>query len=170
MLKKTITYTTLDGMEVTEDFYFNLSKAELIEMEVSHAGGLSEHLKQVSSSGDGQRIIQAFKDILKRSYGVRSEDGKRFVKTEANWEEFVSSEAYSELFMQLVTDASAAADFVNGVVPKNLEQDIAQIGAEPVPNQDTPQGDAPRKLTEADIREMDSNELKAGLAEGRFTI
>lgn len=176
MLKKTITYKSFDDQEVTEDFYFNLSKAELIEMEVSRPGGLGAHLEQVAQSGDGQLIIQTFKDILKKSYGVRSEDGKRFIKTEEAWQEFASTEAYSEIFMQLVTDAAAAAEFVNGIVPKNLEAELAKIQTPDAPRPDILGGQpaevatGPRQLTRAEVIGMDEHELKSGLAEGRFKI
>jgi len=120
MLKKTIKYTDYDGNERTEDFYFNLSKAELTEMELSVKGGLKKMLDKIIAEQDGKRIIELFKDLILRSYGEKSSDGKRFVKTQELRDAFGQTEAYVELFMELASDAEAATLFVNGVVPQNL--------------------------------------------------
>lgn len=117
MLKKTIKYTDYDGNERVEDFYFNLTKAEVTDMEVSTKGGLSKTIESIIASKDGQRIMELFKKILLKSYGVKSMDGKRFIKNQEVLDEFVQSEAYSELFMDLVTNADEAAKFVNAIVP-----------------------------------------------------
>jgi hypothetical protein len=121
VLKKTITYEDLDGNSVTEDFYFNLSKAELAEMVLVHKGDLSEYLKRIIKDEDGTAIIASFKDILSKAYGKRSDDGRRFIKSPELWEEFSQTDAYSKLFMELITDAEAASAFINAVVPKNIE-------------------------------------------------
>lgn len=117
MLKKTMTYTDYDGNQRTEDFYFNLSKAEVAEMQMSAAGGLDKMINRIISEQDGKRIIELFKDLVLRSYGKKSDDGKRFIKSKELAEEFSQTEAYSDLFMELATDADAAAAFVNGIVP-----------------------------------------------------
>ena len=117
MLKKTMTYTDYDGNQRTEDFYFNLSKAEVAEMEMSTAGGLDKMINRIIAEQDGKRIIELFKDLVLRAYGKKSDDGKRFIKTKELSEEFSQTEAYSDLFMELATDAEAAAAFVNGIVP-----------------------------------------------------
>ena len=109
MLKKTLTYSDLDGNPVTEDFYFSLSKAEIAEMELSYDGGLQTHLKRIVANKDGAAIIGAFKNILTSSVGRRSEDGRRFIKSDEITQEFMQTDAYSELFMELVTDADASA-------------------------------------------------------------
>ena len=127
MLKKTITYTDYDGNTQTEDFYFNLTKAELAEMELSTEGGMENMLKEVVDSKDNRRILEVFKDIVRRAYGVKTDDGKRFVKTESDWLAFTQTEAYSELFMELIGNADAAAAFINGVVPKIEGEQQAQI-------------------------------------------
>lgn len=127
MLKKTITYQDFNGDEVSEDFFFHLSKAELVEMELSHKGGLSEALQRIIAAEDGKGIVDEFKKIILGAYGKRSEDGKRFVKNATIREEFESSEAYSTLFMELVTDTDAAVEFVNGIVPSGLAEDAAKI-------------------------------------------
>lgn len=118
MLKKTITYTDFNGVERSEDFYFNLTKAEVMEMEMSTVGGLSEMIQRIISAQDTPSIIKVFKDLVLKSYGEKSADGKRFIKTPEIAEAFSQTEAYSVLFMELATDADAAAAFVNGIIPK----------------------------------------------------
>ena len=125
MLKKTITYTDYNGMERTEDFYFNLSKAEIMEMEMSTSGGLAEMIQRVVASQDAPSIIKIFKDLVLKSYGVKSLDGKRFEKSEKLTTEFAQTEAYSILFMELATDSDAAAKFVNGIIPADLAKQLA---------------------------------------------
>lgn len=122
MLRKTITYTDFNGNERTEDFYFNLTKAELTEMEMVTDGGLTNKLQRIVDTNDTKSMIDTFKDIICRSYGVKSEDGKRFVKNDELRNAFVQSEAYSELFMELVTDPEASAAFINGIIPQNLNK------------------------------------------------
>lgn len=120
MLKKTINYTDYNGTERTEDFYFNLSKAEVMEMELSTTGGLAEMIKRVVATQDQPAIIKIFKDLILKAYGVKSPDGKRFIKSQALCEEFSQTEAYSILFMELATDDKKAAEFVNGIVPADI--------------------------------------------------
>ena len=117
MLKKTITYTDYNGNERTEDFYFNLTKAEVMEMELSIAGGMTETIKRIVASQDTAHIVKIFKDLILQAYGVKSLDGKRFIKNEDVRDEFAQTEAYSILFTELATDADAAAKFVNGILP-----------------------------------------------------
>lgn len=117
MLKKTITYTDYDGNTRTEDFYFNLNKAEIAEMELSTNGGMEKMLTQIVNSQDGKRIMEVFKGIILKAYGVKTADGKRFEKSEEISKAFEQTEAYSELFMELVTDADKAAAFINGIIP-----------------------------------------------------
>lgn len=117
MLKKTITYIDYDDNKRTEDFYFNLTKAELTEMEMSHDGGLVKALNQLIATQDHKRIIEIFKDLILKAYGIKSLDGKRFVKSQEIKDSFAQTEAFSELFMELATDANSAAAFVNGIIP-----------------------------------------------------
>lgn len=117
MLKETITYTDYNGLERTEDFYFNLTKAEIMEMELSTTGGLSEMISRIVAAKDAPAIIKVFKDLILKAYGQKSADGKRFVKSQEMCDEFAQTEAYSILFMRLATDADAAAKFVNRIVP-----------------------------------------------------
>jgi hypothetical protein len=117
MLKKTIKYVDYDGVEREEDFLFNLSKAEVTEMELGVVGGMSQMLQKIVAEKDGKRIIEHFKAIILKSYGEKSPDGKRFVKSKELSDAFVQTEAYSELFMELATNADAAAAFVKGILP-----------------------------------------------------
>lgn len=127
MLKKSITYTDLNDQEVTEDHYFHLSKADLVELEMSHKGGLAKWLKRIVAEEDGAKIVAEFQNLILTSYGVKSEDGRRFIKSDALREEFKSSEAYSTLFIELCTQADAASAFVNGIVPGSLAQDVEKM-------------------------------------------
>lgn len=125
MLKKTITYNDYNDVERTEDFYFNLSKAEIMEMEMGTTGGLAEMINKIVQTQDAPAIIKVFKDLILKAYGERSADGKRFEKKNgALAEAFAETEAYSQLFMELATDADAAARFVNGIIPKDMQQDV----------------------------------------------
>ena len=125
MLKKTITYTDYNGNERTEDFYFNLTKAEIMEMEMSTTGGLAEMITRIVAAQDQPAIIKIFKDLVLKAYGEKSADGKRFIKSEDIAAGFSQTEAYSILFMELATDADAAAKFVNGIVPADMSKQLA---------------------------------------------
>lgn len=117
MLKKTIKYVDYDGETRTEDFYFNLSKAEVMEMEMSVAGGMANKLTKITESKDPPLIMKTFKELILKSYGEKSDDGRRFIKSEELSTAFLQTEAYSKLFMELCTNAGAASEFVNGVLP-----------------------------------------------------
>lgn len=125
MLKKTIEYSDFNGTQRKEDFYFNLSKAEVMEMEMSKKGGLAEEIQRIVAAQDAPAIIQVFKELILKSYGVKSPDGRRFIKSQEIRDDFEQTEAYSILFMELATDADAAAKFVNGIVPADMSQEIA---------------------------------------------
>lgn len=118
MLKKTITYTDYNGTERTEDFYFNLNKAEIAEMEMSISGGLTEMINRIIAEQNTPEIIKIFKELILKAYGIKHIDGKRFEKSEAISNAFAQTEAYSELFIELGTNAEAAAEFFNGIIPK----------------------------------------------------
>lgn len=122
MLKKTVTYVDYNGIERTEDFYFNLSKAEVAEMELSVEGGFSKMLEEIVASKDNVRIVSLFKQMVLKAYGEKSADGRRFVKSEEISQAFAQTEAYSEIFMELALNTDAAAAFVNGIMPANLDK------------------------------------------------
>ena len=123
MLKKTIKYTDYNGNEIIEDFYFNLNEAEITEMELGINGGMSELLEKIINTHDVPNIIKYFKEIVLRSYGVKSPDGKQFMKSKELSTAFSQTEAYNQLFMELFSGdnaAKATAEFVNGVMPKQV--------------------------------------------------
>lgn len=121
MLAKRIKYTDYNGNEREETFYFNLSKAEVMEMELSTSGGLEQMYTRLSESQNGELIMKEFKKLILKSYGEKAPDGRRFIKNKELSEAFEQTEAYSELFMELCTDAKAAAEFVAGIAPVNPE-------------------------------------------------
>lgn len=127
MLKKTITYIDYNGVQRTEDHYFNLSKAEIMEMEMSTTGGLAEMIQKIVAAQDSPAIIKIFKELILKAYGEKSPDGKRFIKSEEISTAFSQTEAYSQLFMELATNSDAAAEFVNGIVPQGMANQSAAI-------------------------------------------
>ena len=134
MLKKTITYTDYNQVERTEDFYFNLTKAEIMEMEMSTSGGMAEMIQRIIAAQDNPAIIKIFKELVLKAYGEKSPDGKRFIKSDEISTAFAQTEAYSNLFMELATDADAAAKFVNGIIPADVAQQAASQTAMPSAN------------------------------------
>ena len=210
MLKKTITYENpFTEKEVTEEHYFHISKADLVEMEMEEHGvkyvkdgetltGMQAKLQRIVDSEDGKAIMTEIKDIIRRAYGRK--DGDSFRKSSVIWEEFAATEAFSQLLFELCTDAGAAAEFMNGVVPSNLEKiadDIrAQAEKAQIDGAQPPMGPRPAvtqrsiaetkadrdkkiasatsnnpvTLTQAEIVEMDSSDLQTGLAAGRFKL
>ena len=127
MLKKRIKYVDYDNNEREEDFYFNLSKAEIAEMELSIDGGLQKWIEKVVDARDMPQIIELFKKLILKSYGEKSPDGKRFIKSEELSREFSQTEAYSELFMELAMDETAAANFVNGIIPQEFSEATTEV-------------------------------------------
>ena len=131
MLKKTITYTDFNGVARTEDFYFNLSKAELMEMELGTHGGFAEMLHKIVDANDAPTIMKTFKSFILKAYGEKSADGKRFIKSDEISNAFAQTEAYSQIFMELITDAEAAANFINGIIPAELAQQASRQAIAP---------------------------------------
>lgn len=129
MFKRDITYEDFDGDKVTETFYFNLTRTELIQLEVEFKGGLKEALDRIIKSNDNKQLISEFQRIILLSYGVKSDDGKKFIKNNSLREEFSQSAAYDELFMELATNEEAAANFINGIVPKNFVEEMGKVAA-----------------------------------------
>lgn len=125
MFTKKITYTDYRGTSRTEEFFFNLNKAELAEMELSTVGGMHDMLKKIMETEDMPQIVKIFKQLILKSYGEISADGKRFVKSPELSEAFSQTEAYSELFMELAQNPDAAAAFVNGVIPADMTKAVA---------------------------------------------
>lgn len=130
MLKKTIKYTDFNGSAREEDFFFNLSKAEIMDMEMGAVGGLAEMIATLVKSQNMPEIIKIFREIIIKSAGEKSADGKRFIKTDASGRSiglnFSETEAFTELYMELIGDSKKAADFVNAIIPADLEVDEAK--------------------------------------------
>lgn len=118
MIKWPITYTDYNGEERTEDFYFNLNKAEVMEMDLNANGAYADYLKRIVDQRDGKALAEEFKRIITKSYGEKSDDGRRFVKSDELVDAFVQTEAYAELYIQLATDPEATKKFIEGVLPK----------------------------------------------------
>lgn len=124
MLKKTIKFKDLDGNQLEEDFYFNISKAELAEMEIAEArhGGMSAVLQKIIDEEDGKKVIELLNEIIKTAYGVRSDDNRKFIKNDEVWEDFYHTDAHSELLFELYSNPTEAAAFMRGVVPPELSE------------------------------------------------
>lgn len=127
MLKKTVTYIDFNGVERTENFYFHFSQAELLEMELSATGGFTDRVQKMIDAKDQPAIIKLVKSFVLDAYGEKSDDGKRFMKTEEIKRGFMENPAFSMIFMELATDADEAAKFVNGVVPADMAKKIPEL-------------------------------------------
>lgn len=127
MITKEITFTDYNGQERKEKYQFNFTKAELTEMELSVNGGLSAMMERIKETDDRPELMRIFKDLILKAYGVKSADGKRFIKSEELRTEFSQTEAYSELYMELVTDTNAAVTFFNGLIPNNLKDNGGKV-------------------------------------------
>lgn len=130
MYTTTINYEDYDGNQRTKEAHFHLNKAELLELQMSWDGGLEKVLKKMINERDQKRMIEMFKMIILKSYGEKSLDGDRFIKSPEITEAFTQTEAYSELFMKLASDDKAAAEFINGILPKNLQEEVKKLEAE----------------------------------------
>ena len=117
MIKKTIEYTDFDGNKRKEDFYFHLTEAEVTDWEMSVEGGLSKALVGIIKSKNIRQIMPIYKSLLIRSYGVKSPDGRRFIKNDEVRDEFVQTQAFSDLYMKLATDLEEGTNFIKGVMP-----------------------------------------------------
>lgn len=183
MLKKNVTYDSPDGDVITEVLYFNFTKTEMVEKEFEYEdqGGFREYMIKVGGSNDGKHILAEMKKLILDAYGVKSEDGRRLIKSARIREEFESSEAYSEFFWSLFATESAgnnALEFIQGVMPSDLvdaqalEKALAEHTDKPVdaPNFAPVSDGAPRQLTQQELVDMDREELKSGLATGKYVL
>ena len=124
MLKKTVTYTDYNGVERTEAFYFHYNEAEILDMEMSTEGGFAERIQKIIDAKDEVSLMQVIKKFVIDAYGVKSEDGKRFIKNDVVRTEFLESPAYSQIWMELVMDDEIAADFINNVIPSGMKEKL----------------------------------------------
>lgn len=127
MLKKTITFEDFDGNTRTEDFYFNLTEAELTDLELSVKGGFGTLIEKITQTQDVPEIMKIFKQIIKLAYGVKSPDGRRFEKSEAIYNDFAQTNAFSQLYMELASNEQIASDFINGILPKKLVDQVGEL-------------------------------------------
>ena len=127
MIAKTIKYKDYNGENREEKFYFNLSKAEVTEMELSTEGGLAEKIQAIINANNTPEIIKLYKELILKAYGEKTADGRRFRKVDDEGHRlsiaFSETEAYSTLFMELANDDVKAAEFVNGIMPVDLNQE-----------------------------------------------
>lgn len=121
MYKKTIECTDFDGNKIKDDYYFNFTKAEILEFDNSELGGMEKYIERIQKEKDNTKLFRLFKDLILKAYGEKSPDGRRFIKSDEKAIEFSQTEAYSELVMELVSDADAAAEFVNSVCASVLK-------------------------------------------------
>jgi len=142
MLKKKITYTNFNGEEITEDFYFNLTQAEVMEWELGQSGGMTAMIQKIVNAKDMPKLTALFKTVILKSYGEKSDDGKHFAKSKEITEAFTQTQAYSQLFMELATDDVAAAAFINAIIPKEPQDHKKKDGAT------TPQWPAVQPVTD----------------------
>lgn len=185
MLKKDITYENpFTNDMVTETHYFHISKADLIQMEMEESSetytdesgkqltGMQAKLQRIVDSKDGKEIIEQIRDIIRRSYGLK--DGDRFRKSAEIWEDFASSEAYAQLLFDLCTDAGNASEFMNGVIPHNLEQIAAEVVEKAQQESQSAKSDdgepTTRTLSRKEAIEMEATELQAGISDGRYKL
>lgn len=127
MLKHECTYKDFNGNEVTDVLYFHLSMPEIIEMEVEKPGGLKAIVEQMIDTKNYRDLVQLFKDLLLRSYGRKSEDGKRFIKTEEDRLNFSQSAAYNKMYLDLATDAAFGAKFITGLMPAEMSEEVNKL-------------------------------------------
>lgn len=140
MLKKTITYTDYDGVARTEDFWFNLSKTELTKLDAELPGGVLGVLRKIIDKKDRKALVDFIETLILRSYGEKTLDGKRFVKTIDMAEEFMQTPAYDELFMSILSDTDSQTSFINGVIPQSMAKEIEQTDKKQVENALAEQG------------------------------
>ena len=131
MLKRTITYEDFNGESASEIFYFNFTKTELLRLEVSYDGGMFGFLQRIVESESQKELFAEFEKIILLAYGTKSDDGKQFIKNDQLREEFSQTAAYDALFQELTTDEGAAATFIEGVMPKDMREEIAKEIANP---------------------------------------
>lgn len=137
MYVKEIEYTDFNGVTRKEKFYFNLTKAEILDMELGKTGGLTEYIQKILAAQDTPEIMALFKKLLLKSYGVKSDDGRRFIKNDQIREDFEQTQAFSDLYMTLALDDNEAAKFVNAIVPADMkvsDEQKAQFAKELIPS------------------------------------
>ena len=127
MIKKTVTYTDYNGEQRTETFYFHYTEAEILDMEMSEEGSFADRIQRIIDAKDKTALMKLIKKFVIDEYGVKSEDGKRFMKNDELKTAFLECPAYSDIFMEMVTNDEIAAEFVNGVIPSTMKDRVAKL-------------------------------------------
>ena len=127
MIKKTVTYTDYNGEQRTETFYFHYTEAEILDMEMSEEGSFADRIQRIIDAKDKTALMKLIKKFVIDAYGVKSEDGKRFMKNDELKTAFLECPAYSDIFMEMVTNDEIAAEFVNGVIPSTMKDRVAKL-------------------------------------------
>lgn len=127
MYKTTVTYTDYDDVQRTEDLYFNLTTAELIKMENSIAGGLQKRIEIMMQRHDVPTIMQTMEDLIKQAYGQKSMDGRKFVKSDEIYDDFLQSGAYNEFYMGVITDEKKSSEFLDGIIPSDIKEKVKEL-------------------------------------------
>lgn len=117
MIKKTITYKDFNDVKRTEDYYFNLTKAELTDLQLSAEGGLDVLINRIIKEQNITEIMRIFKLIIQKSYGIKSDDGKHFRKSDEIFEDFANTNAYDELLVDIISSPESAEKFIEGILP-----------------------------------------------------
>lgn len=166
MFKKTVEFEDLDGNKQARDFYFHISKAELLEL-ASSADDMQARIKRIIEANDGAAILKELRDLIKMAVGVRSEDGQRFIKDEAAQSTLLDSPAFDELLMELATSADASADFVRQLIPEKMQKEMqeqlkknAPAGADERPAYIKEN----RNPTDAELQSMSREEIVTAMA------
>lgn len=134
MIKKTVTYKDLNGKERTETFYFHYFESEIMDMEMSEEGGLAERIQRIIDAKDQASLLKVIKKFVVDAYGIKSDDGRRFIKSQEVKDAFIQCPAYSKIYMELLTNDELAAEFVNQVVPEDMAAQLAEIVAKKAAN------------------------------------
>lgn len=127
MIKKTISYEDFDGNTRTQDYWFHLSEREIAKLELETPGGFQKKVNDILNAKSQIELIRLFEDLIKMSYGVKSADGVHFIKNDEVWEEFASTNAYNNLYMELVTNTDKAVEFFNGIIPKPKDKPAMSV-------------------------------------------
>jgi hypothetical protein len=183
LIKKTITYEDFNGDEVTEDFYFHLTQAEVVELELSEEGGMYESLQRMAAAEDGAGVLKEIKKMLLAAYGVRSPDGRKFVKNDELRAHFATTNAYSKLFMGMLTNTDEAIEFFNALTPPGLEEAAAKLAgidtaqtpiiAVVTETEEPEEKTEPKRISRQELHAMGQEELKelgVKLASGEVVV
>lgn len=127
MIKKTVTYKNFNDVEVTEDCYFNYTESQLADLEMSVGGGLSATLRSLSAAQNETELYKFFRQLILGAYGIKSADGRKFMKSKEISEDFEQTAAYNAIFMELVTNTDKAIEFVNNLIPESLKEKMSKV-------------------------------------------